>query len=196
MKVTFEQIRCKDDSYGPGADEPYFAVLSQYLKKNAAGENKKPHVIKGPAMLSKVQYDVKSGTVYQPVMMNGANYLELKPEDADAVQLAILMFEEDSGRKYRRMEKNISDYSNQSPDWDNIVSGVFADFPGGVSWEKWLKYALKILIRIGQKVAEDDNLGRRELILPLQNNHHIYGKRQLTFDGFGSNYKMFIDIEK
>lgn len=203
LKISIPQIYAHKVTY-PRTDHDeiyigYFVTLAKRPEqKNDSGDKK----AKGHDKALVRKYVAKKISNVRKGVSNGKRW---KPENLECVvdtgdsELLIFnsaLYEEDSGRIYKKLKKS-SDVllTPDDFDWNEVVLNVPND---PTSWVGWVKCLWKLAVEVFNYFREDDLLGKHSFVIDLtkKNNNGQFGYRELRFKRYGGDYRVTLNIEK
>lgn len=189
--ITFNQVMCKDDTTGLGADEIYFAFFPSLIKKS--GQHPEQRDLGG--ILSKRHDNVKTGRKYVPKLLNETQSAVIDVEDASRIVLLGVMYELDDGKHYERLKAKpeLANAGLPRTDWKSLLKLIPTEDLSNVNaWTKVVGKALSLLVK---SISEDDIIAKYPIAFDCAD-QTAYGFRELTFKGNGGEYKLNLTIEE
>lgn len=190
IRVTFNQVLCKDDTTGFGADEVYFLAVPRLLRE----KDGHTEIRDLPGALSDIRTNVKKKTRWQPKLVSGKPSLEFDLEDAKSALLALFLYEMDDGKHYKSLQENplFGNAPIPKTSWGKIKDYIPADTK---DWFGWLKSGYKLISRAVSAIAKDDLIGKYPITISPQDDA-TFGFRQFRFKGNGGEYDLTLHVEK
>jgi hypothetical protein len=190
IRVTFNQVFCKDDTSGFGADEIYFLAVPRLLRE----KDGHPEMRDLPGVLSEVREKVKTKSRYQPKLLSGKSSFEFDLEDAKSALIALYLYELDDGAHYKSLRESpiLSNAPIAKTAWGKIADYIPKDTK---DWFAWLKSGYKLVSRAVSAIAKDDLIGKYPITISPQDDA-TFGFRQFRFKGNGGEYDLTLHVER